>query len=182
MTRIELRSKINNLKHGQEASINGYDIKKLGTQWVLRKGDHIKKSFDLTTMEAALDRILGDGQLIPVTRREKLKAKLQQRKESRVAKLSPVQLLKIEQANQLKQLKADLIAERKQARLDRIADKKAAVQSKAEHKLTQKVSKKLLKADAQFRKQAAKKAKLKAKRQSKVQLSEAKAIRRRKAK
>ena len=185
MTRIELRSQINNLKHGEEASINGYEIKRLGTQWVLTKGDHIKRSFDLRSMESALDRILGIGQ-VPYTRKEKRQAKLQQRrvraeerKEARFAKLSPVQLLRLEQAAELKQLKADLVSERKQARLDKVAARKAAVQAKKEKKAKAKVAKRHLKADAQFRKVAGKKATVAAKRKAKLRAKEAKAIEKR---
>lgn len=86
MTKQELRIKLNSLKHGDQTSINGYDIKKLGTLWVVKKGDHIKKSFDASSIDSAVVKILGENQLAPITKKEKKAIQLKVKKELKIQK------------------------------------------------------------------------------------------------
>jgi hypothetical protein len=105
MTQQELRIKLNSLKHGDHISVNGYDIKKLGTLWVVKKGDHIKKSFDSSLMETAIVKILGENQLTPLTK-----------KETRAIKLKLQQELKIQKKTEKVKAKEQKLSQKKASR------------------------------------------------------------------
>lgn len=121
MTRLEMKVKINSLKQGEQVSINGFDIKKLGTQWIVRKGDHIKKSFDLKTMDSAIEKILGEEVVAPITRKEKRAAKLYDKQVAQINKKNQ----KLIQKNQ-KIADANAVKNQKAAEKQFIKDQKAA--------------------------------------------------------
>lgn len=136
MTQQELRIKLNSLKHGDHISVNGYDIKKLGTLWVVKKGDHIKKSFDSSLMETAIVKILGENQLTPLTK-----------KETRAIKLKLQQELKIQKKTEKVKAKEQKLSQKKASR--KKVEKVQKVQKAKKAEKLQKVQKvdKVKKAD-----------------------------------
>jgi hypothetical protein len=58
MTQQELKVKLNTLKQNQVIEINGFVIKKLGTQWILKKGDYFKKTYEFLEIDLLVKKVI----------------------------------------------------------------------------------------------------------------------------
>lgn len=104
MTHESIKKQLNELKKGEIISINGFDIRKMGIQWHVRKGDHYKRSFDFMEIDMLIARILKTS-ANPVTVQETKGSKREVRRKYKLAR----KLVKLEKPKKRNGLVIEII-------------------------------------------------------------------------
>lgn len=82
MTREEVRVTLTTMKQNEVVSLNGFEIKKKGTQWIAKKGDYFKRGYQFSDLDLLIDRLTAEeeGKKPRKQRRAEKKAKASEKK------------------------------------------------------------------------------------------------------
>lgn len=90
MTKDQIRIQLNSLKRNGVININGYDIRRTGIQWHVTKGDHFRRTYAYSQIDALINKIYVDEALLAAeptrSRRKNKDARQNERKAQKLIK------------------------------------------------------------------------------------------------
>lgn len=146
MADINIRATLGSLKRGEEVSLNGFTIKKVGVNWIVRKGDFFKKSYSEQELSALVEKLEGDA-IEKVSRKVKKGYKKAKKLAAKLASKAKKETKKTAKANK----KAKQAQEKRSKKQDNLQTKQANSRKKQGAKVARKAAKKEARANKPYK-------------------------------